>query len=218
MMFNSLIPQPPPNVHRIYVPNFSRTLPKDYPQILHGIIQEGEYVDYLKRIEEALLFSKKFMFVLLIPFIFFIGGIVATVVSKKFYFIAIIAFGFVLFIALTIFVFVKYLSKVKKALEKLNEVLTEINTRFYPRGVKWTYNAIHVGRSSSIQFFDIITFAPGANDAPPMDGAIFQSPHYSVAPGANAYPAPSTSYPSAPPPPTQSYPGDPSNTSNPYGY
>ena len=209
MMLGAFIPPPPPNVHRVVFPQFSKTLPKDYPQILRGIMQEGEYVDYIKRIEKDATFSKKYMFIIFLPFIFMIAGVACIVATGKFFFAALIGVGFVAFVICGISMFVLTLSKAQKAMKKLGEILTEINTRYYSRGVKWTYNTIRTGRNSSYQYIDIITFPPGAADAPPMDGVIFQSPHYSVAPGAGYPPGgtPQQSYPAAPAPSKEAYAG-----------
>lgn len=216
MMLGAFIPPPPPNVHRVVFPQFSKTLPKDYPQILRGIMQEGEYVDYIKRIEKDVSFSKKYMLIIIFPFIFIIPGIACIVATGNFVFFALLAIGFVAFAACGIANVIITIVKSKKAMEKLGEILTEINTRYYPRGVKWAYNTIRTGKNSSYQYIDIITFPPGAADAPPMDGVIFQSPHYSVAPGAgySAAGAPQQSYPAAPPPSKEAYVGVDINSEN----
>lgn len=196
-MFEPVLPPAPSNVHRILVPAFARTLDKDYPKILRGIIQEDEYTDCIKRIEESLLYSKNFMFIPLIPFVIIVIGVILVVLTKKVYLAAIIGVGFVVFIGTAIFLYVKYSAKIKKAMEAMGKTLTDLNTKYYPSGVKWTYNIIKArgSNNNNIEFIDIIVFTPGAADAPSMDSAIITGP---VA-----------SYPAAPVSKDASYPAEP---------
>lgn len=189
-MYGSFLPAPPPNVHRLMISNFSWSVPKDFPQILRGIMQEGEYADYLKRIEEALKFSKLFMFSPFIPFVLFAIGAALIGITGKIYFIAIIIIGFFAFIITSFSMVFLFAHKMKKALGKLQVVLDEINTRYYSRGVKWTYNSMYIRRNSQIQFIDIITFTPGAPDAPQMANPMIIGEQYTMTPTAPSYPAP----------------------------
>lgn len=171
-MFEPVLPPAPSNVHRILVPQFARTLEGDYPQILRGIISESDYADCIKRIEESLLFAKNFMFIPLIPFIVIVIGVILVSITKKIYFAAVIGVGVVLFIGTAIFMYVKYYKKIKKAMEAMGKTLEDLNSKYYPHGVKWTYNILKVRNDSSVQFIDVIVFTPGAADAPSRDGAI----------------------------------------------
>ena len=85
-----------------------------------------------------------------------------------------------------------------KGIKKMTETLTEINQRFYSRGAKWVCNSIRTGKNGVYQYIEIITFTPGAQGVPPMEGAFFEIPYYSSAPGVpGAYPGTPGTYPVA---------------------
>lgn len=229
-MLGFRLPDPPPNVHRVYMSQIGSSFKsREFPHQLRGIMQEGEYADYLRRIEEALHFSKKiFVLPLIFVILFPVSFILVAVVIDDFTFVFIPIIVLVLAIASSFFIVFKLIKEEKKMLNKLETLLREINTRFHPRGVKWTFNVMHFGKNSSIRYLDIITFAPGAPDAPPLEGAVSYGPTATLAPGAQG------SYPAAPqyaePPPKAkyyeadtSYPAGGTATmpppgTNPYGY
>lgn len=187
-MYAAHLPQPPSNVHRVYIYQLPSTISKEYPQLLRGIMQEGEYVDYIKRIEDSIKYSKKFVCLPIIPFILFPITAVIIVTTGLTYLAFLPVIAMICFAVSIAFVLVQCAKKNKKAMEKLEDVLKDINRMYYSRGVKWTYNSIRWG-NSSLQYIDVITFTSGAPDAPPLDGVIFISNQYTVAPGAS-YPAP----------------------------
>lgn len=177
---NTLLPPPPPNVHRLMIPGpFS----KEYPQILHGIIQKGEYIDYLKRIEEALFVSKKIFLALIPPILVFIAGIIGISITGLPPLAAIIFVGFMWYgISLFVFIF-RYSKKEKKAKEKAEEILKEINARYYHRGIKWSFSAIVEKGVLSFKCIDITAFTPGTPNAPPIDDVVVNVTQYDIAPG-----------------------------------
>lgn len=177
---NTLLPPPPPNVHRLMIPG---PFPKEYPQILHGIIQEGEYVDYLKRIEEGLFVSKKIFLALILPFLVFISGIISISLTGFVSLAAIMFAGFVWY-GISIFVLTfRHSKKEKEAREKAEEILKEINARYYHRGIKWSFSAIVEKDVLSFKCIDITAFTPGTPNAPPIDGVIVNFTQYDIAPG-----------------------------------
>ena len=228
MMIGSLLPPPPANVHRIIITN-PRELPKDYPEILRGLMKEDDFRDCLKHIEKGFKYSKKPFFIPIIPIIVMLIGIICIATTGEFPFMALIMIGF-MFIPFSVVGVCVYIShQTAKGYAKIPKVLTETNTRFYPRGVKWTYNnSITHGGAIYCYYIDIITFTPGEPDAPPMEGAFFQVPlvvpgapgapnvtvvAYAGTPGAPVAPA-VAAYPGAPAAPgapvaVSAYPGAP---------
>ena len=210
MLIGSLLPPPPPNVHRVPLHHFSMSLNKEYPQILRGIMQEGEYHDYIKRIEKEISISKKPFLLPIIPFLIFAAGVACITATGMIPFIALIMFGMIAFMATWISVVVYITRKNMKGIKKMTETLTEINQRFYSRGAKWVCNSIRTGKNGVYQYIEIITFTPGAQGVPPMEGAFFEIPYYSSAPGVpGAYPGTPAAYPAAPGAYPGSYPAAP---------
>ena len=201
MLFTPSLPPPPANVHRVLFTGFKGQLSKDYPQLLHRIIQESDYVEHIKRIEEAVYVPKKFMFLSCLAFLLIIPGVIVGIVTGLFFLIAIfISVSFFLMIVCMCFMIFKLAKKTKKAIEKLEIILNEINQRYYSRGAKWTYTSFRLSEKNHVNYIEITVFSPGSIGAPPIDGVIFTAPiSASVYPAAGAT-YPTGAYPAVPPP------------------
>lgn len=177
-MWEQNLPKPPENVHRIFIYQIRRPEAQKYPQILSGIMQEGEYSGFITRIIEALHVSAK-MF--LIPLVFFIlcpiSAIPMIVTEKHSLVYLVIVFAF-LFMGSIIGVIIRWIQLHKRSMNKLEKVLKEINESFYPRGLKWTYHSVR-WLNSSIQYIDVTKFEPGSSSTPPKSGVMYIQPRRS---------------------------------------
>ena len=228
MYTSPLLQTPPPNVHRVTgAGNFKPVFSKAFPPMLRGIMSEPEYADYIWRIENAARVSKvPFMLFTLIPILFACNVLVSVLCGD---FMVGMVTGFVWFFlsAGIMFGTVYCVSKnSKQALSEVEAVTSEINQRFYSRGVKWTFVP---GTKHTQCYVDIVLFSPNsttvtadpwagvsstATAPPPTTGYMATAPPQAYG-TTFSYPG----YPSAPPPTgataPPSYPGDPSR---PYGY
>ena len=149
----------PPNTWRITSTGFFKIcFSKTYPEMLRGIMQEGEFVDLLKRLDETLYTSLWIILPMVSPFILFIPIPIISIVSESP--LAGMIYGvfwFVLSVAIWIITILKTTRKAKAADARVNEILGELNQRFYSRGVKWMYVR---GNKYMPTYIDIMFFNP----------------------------------------------------------
>lgn len=132
----------PPNTWRVVnTRNFHVCFSKTYPEMLRGIMQEGEFVDYLKRIEEALYSSNKMILLILGPLPFF--ALIPILICVVGSFVGGMVYGFC-WIVITVcmwlyYAFIMHRNR-QRALVLVEEILGEINQRYYSRGVRWMFN------------------------------------------------------------------------------
>lgn len=206
----------PPNVHRIEnVGIFGVEYSQVYPEMLRGIMQEGEYIDYLKRINEAAcLYKRMYLVVILMFFIIFIP-VVNIIVGVYMAFV--------------------FHRKEKEAAIRVATIIEEINQRYTSRGVRWIY----IQATENVpRHIDVVLFNPnsGWNPSIYLNPYLSANANYSSFSSSPSYiptsiPSSSSSgghmspYPTAPPPemgsssfifnnddvppPPPSYPGDP---------
>ena len=250
MYTSPLLQTPPPNVHRItstgrFGSNFEFS--KEFPPMLRGIMTEPEYVEYIRRLEEAGK-APKLPIPLLAVAPFLLTGISwISVLWLDFQVVWVISLGcFALSMAAVYIGVGSYTSRNSKAaLARIEVVINEINQRYYSRGVKWT----HIPKAENAScYIDVVLFNPNSTaptdpwtgmsysttaTAPPLaTTATATTTATTTAPGyaATAAPPPTSysttgtilsypGYPSAPPPTaTAPQPAYPGGPSKPYAY
>ena len=110
----------------------------EYPEILRGIIQKGEYDDYLKRINETVYIPRKH---LLITYIMCIIIALVVISGTSSVGLKTSAISFSIVFCIINFSALMYLIKVyvkkKQARRRAETIIEEINQRLYSRGVRF---------------------------------------------------------------------------------
>ena len=215
----------PPNTWRITSTGFFKIcFTKTYPEMLRGIMQEGEFVDVLKRIDGILRIPKWLILLIFLPLTCFIPIPILIIFDFPFAVgeictgCALLIFSVIEIVAL---VFVLKLNKTRNV--RFNEILGELNQRFYSRGVKWVYarGNKYMPTYIDIMFFDPNVFPQGSMPNPweqPSYSAIntpaTTNPYMNSTPSSYTPPAPPSLIPESSAIITlsteMSYPGDPS--------
>ena len=232
MYTSPLLQTLPPNVHRTTsTGRFGSKFSKVFPPMLRGIMTEPEYVEYIRRLEEAGKVSKLPYLLFTVAPLLLAGSVMASALLMNFMLSMIISLScFILSVAIIFGSVFCVTRNSKAALARIEDIISEINQRYYSRGVKWTYVP---GTKSTSCYIDVVLFNPNST-APtdPWTGMSYSTTATATAPGyaATAAPPPTSysttgtilsypGYPSAPPPtataPQPAYPGDPSK---PYAY
>lgn len=224
----------PPNTWKVKnTGKFNVRFSKEYPEMLRGIMQEGEFSDYLGRINEALYVPVWRFLLIFLPFILFIPipilfTLLDSPIAGGIYMGCLVVFCIVIELASLI----TLMMRGKAADVRVNEIIGEINQRFYSRGAHWAYSR---GTKYVPSCIDITFFNPSTAPQSAAPSTWGQTPYSSIgapaqsasmpicySPFSSSY-SPYTPYtPSAPPPPQgivgsadlppapPSYPGDPS--------
>lgn len=173
--FEELLPPLPPNTCRVIFSQFSKKISKDRPDAIKEFMEEDEYVKYIKRIEHPFMLNFLSMFMPIIPLLLFAIFLVVTLATGLIYLVFLPIMAFILFGVCVFLVFFGFKTASDKAISNAESVLNEINSKYYSRGIKWTYNSVRVGVDTYVLYLEIVTFTPGAAGAPPMEGVIFNS-------------------------------------------
>ena len=137
--------------------NFNIRFSKEYPEMLRKIMQEGEFEDYLNRINEVLyipgwrfsLIFSPFILFIPVPFLFVL---LDSPIAGGIYMGCLVVFCVVVVVAS----FVSFNSHYKVADVRVNEIIEDINQRCYSRGARWVYSrgSRRIPASIEITFFD----------------------------------------------------------------
>ena len=128
------------NVHRVDWIN-DKEFSKEYPGVLRGIMHEGEYVDYLKRIEEAGHASGTIALIMIVPMLIVIFAFILLRILNNDLAMSIVMplISFISFLGAAIIFFVKLDKNKKKAIKRVGIIIEEINQRYNPCGIRFTY-------------------------------------------------------------------------------
>lgn len=146
------------NIHRVNSTDDNK-FSKEYPDMLRGIMTEGEYLGYLERIEEAGQTSSKTivlnvtMFILFLPLIglFFSGLFMVGVI-----------YGFCWFVICMFLVVIINKSQRdghRNAEQGISTAINSINNQLYSRGVKFLYAQ---GTEGTPRYIDVVLFNPNS--------------------------------------------------------
>lgn len=168
------LPPPPSNVCRLIYRSNVFIMPEEYPSFLAGPMKKHDCEDYVKKIEKEIAVSAKIFLIALIPLCLIIGGFIALFVVMKTYIIPIPVVGFVTLFLSLITANCIASNKAAKGQKKMEKTLEEINSKYYARGVKWTFNRF-ISNTGYVQYIDITVFNPDDANAPPKDGVVFET-------------------------------------------
>lgn len=150
------------NVHRVNsVGRVQKHFPKEYPDLLRGLMKESVYVDYLERIEEAARISMLLVVLVISPVVLVIPVPIIIAVGK--YVVGIMYLVFWISYTISILVFSIILARimVKRAKLRVDVVIEDINQKYNSRGVRWAYVP---GTRGSKTHIDITLFNPNSVD------------------------------------------------------